>query len=190
MAETTEPGTIRAHMPSSGLSKADSPRRYKSELSAFRRWFRNRMRSNGKPFPAGPSPGWSEVQHRYHGFWQSPNRASLVDCSYPEIMGCSMGHVGITATDCYTSRRSSHRDPRFHEITDEATGPAGLARGEALLEDSPSPPTHNRSTTAWLIRNTRHGAERRDGQRQAQPTIPSTRNAWNATVARDHQQSR
>jgi hypothetical protein len=105
---------FESYVPSSWL--ADPPRRYKSEL----------LRSSGGGSEtgcdrmailsgrAGPL-GWSEVQHRYYEFRQSPNRASLVDCSYPEIMGCSMGHVG-SPQPCYTTRKYSHATYRFNRL--------------------------------------------------------------------------
>jgi hypothetical protein len=40
-------------------------------FTLFRRWFRNRMRSDGNPFWKALSVGWSEVQHRYYEFLDS-----------------------------------------------------------------------------------------------------------------------
>jgi hypothetical protein len=49
----TEPGIFESYVPSSCTAKRIL-RRYKSELLLFRRWFRNRMRSDGNPWKAGP----------------------------------------------------------------------------------------------------------------------------------------
>jgi hypothetical protein len=162
--QRTEPG-IRLIICASFPGKADPPRRYKSEYAlpaVVQKQDAIGWQSSGRPALLG----WSEVQHRYYEFRQ-PNRASLVDCSYPEIMGCSMGHVG--------SPQPSATRPgilvTFIRLTDEFTGSVGLAR-EAKLLSGGLPSLLQRLPayqTAWLIRiqAARARAERRDGQRQA-----------------------
>jgi hypothetical protein len=56
--------------------------------------------------------GWSEVQHRYYEFLDGRRTGLLVDCSYPEIMGCSMGHVGSPQPGCYDQEHSVAHDFR------------------------------------------------------------------------------
>jgi hypothetical protein len=87
---------------------ADGARHYSSHMCKLLAWQRIHRGDTSRNFYAlpavvqkqdaigwqsflGPLAGAGVKQHRYYEFLDS-RRTGLVDCSYPEIMGCSMGH--------------------------------------------------------------------------------------------------